>query len=80
MKAQLAKWGNSLAVRIPKTVAQTAKLRKGDHLELAVSRPGTVEIRSVEHKPTLAQVVKGITPKNRHVETDWGAPRGSEVW
>ena len=80
MKAQLAKWGNSLAVRNPKTVAETAKLRKGDRLEFAVSRPGVVEIRSLKRKPTLTQLVKGITPANRHGETDWGAPRGSEVW
>ncbi len=80
MKAHLAKWGNSLAVRIPRTVAEAAKLRKGDRLELAVPRPGAVEIRSVKARPTLAQLVKGITPQNRHDEIDWGPPRGSEVW
>ena len=80
MKTQVAKWGNSLAVRIPKTVAKKARLRRGDPIELRVSRPGAVEIRSRKPKPTLAQLVRGITPQNRHSETEWGAPRGNELW
>ncbi len=80
MKAQLKKWGNSLAVRIPKTVAQAAKLRNGDHLEVTVAGQGAVEIRSAKQKPTLAQLVRAITPENCHAETDWGKPRGKELW
>ena len=80
MKAQLTKWGNSLAIRIPKAVAEAAKLRQGDRLELAVAGPGAVEIRSAKQKPTLAQLVKGITPENRHGETDWGKQVGNELW
>jgi antitoxin MazE len=80
MKAKLAKWGNSLAVRIPKHVAESAQLRKGDHLELVVSRPGAVEIRSLRPKLTLVQLVRGITPENCHGETDWGRARGRELW
>ncbi len=80
MKAQVAKWGNSLAVRIPKAVAEKARLRRGDHIELRVSRSGAVEIRSRKPKPTLAKLIRAITPENRHRETDWGAARGNELW
>lgn len=80
MKTQLAKWGNSMAVRIPKTIAQAAKLRPGDHLELAVEPSGTVRIRKSKHKPTLEELVQAITPENRHGEIDWGGPRGQELW
>ena len=45
MKTQVAKWGNSMAVRIPKNVAEAAKLRPGDNLELSVEGSGTVRIR-----------------------------------
>jgi len=79
-KAQMTKWGNSLAVRIPKSIAETAKLRKGDALEIVVRRPGAVEIRSARRKPTLRELVSAITPENRHEETDWGAPQGKEMW
>ena len=33
MEAQIVKWGKSLAIRIPKLVAQQAKLKEGDSLE-----------------------------------------------
>ncbi|HEY6945242.1 MAG TPA: AbrB/MazE/SpoVT family DNA-binding domain-containing protein [Candidatus Acidoferrum sp.] len=80
MKTQVAKWGNSMAVRIPRTVAVAAKFRLGDDVEMAVEGPGTVKICRREHEPTLQQLVDGITPENRHSETDWGKPVGNEVW
>jgi antitoxin MazE len=80
MKTQLRKWGNSVAVRIPKPVADAAKLRAGDHLELKVAGPGTVQLRRAKAKPTLAQLVRGIAPENRHAATDWGRPVGNESW
>lgn len=80
MKTQLAKWGNSLAIRIPKPVAEAAKLRAGDHLELAAEGPGTVKIRKRKQKPKLDELLRGIKPANLHSETDWGAPVGRELW
>jgi len=80
MKTQLAKWGNSLAVRIPKDVADGARLRPGDSLEMAVSRPGCIIIRSIRPQPTLEQLVSGITSKNRHHEIETGPRVGEEIW
>jgi antitoxin MazE len=80
MKTQLAKWGNSLAVRIPKPVADAARLRSGDDLHLDVEGPGAVRIRKAKREPTLAELVLRITPENRHSETDWGEPAGKEQW
>ena len=78
-KVQITKWGNSLAVRIPKPAAQMAKLKQGDEIEVVAS-PGKVELRSVRKQPTLAELVRRITPENRHGETDWGEAVGNEVW
>jgi antitoxin MazE len=36
---QVAKWGNSLAIRIPASVAQALKLRAGDEIEIHVAGP-----------------------------------------
>jgi antitoxin MazE len=80
MKTQLAKWGNSLAVRIPKPVAEAAKLRTGDTLHLDVEGSGAVRIRKAMHEPTLRDLVRAITAENRHAETDWGSPVGNELW
>jgi antitoxin MazE len=80
MKTQLAKWGNSLAVRIPKPVADAANLRNGEALVLDVEAPGAVTIRKSKRAPTLKDLVLRITPENRHSETDWGDPAGKELW
>jgi len=45
VKTQLAKWGNSMAVRIPKAMAEAARLRPGDHLEMAVEDSEALRIR-----------------------------------
>lgn len=80
MKTQLKQWGNSLAVRIPKTVADAASLKKGDALELLSTGRGKMEIRVAKSKPTLSQLVKGITAENRHEESNWGRSAGNELW
>jgi antitoxin MazE len=76
-KAQLAKWGNSLAVRIPKNVAEQAHLREGDSVVIEALE-GHIEVRPAERIPTLDELVAQITPENRHEETDWGRERGKE--
>ena len=80
MKTQIAKWGNSMAVRIPKTVADAAKLRPGDHLEMAVEGSGVVRLRKKKGKQSLKDLIRGISPENVHSETDWGRPEGKELW
>lgn len=77
MKAALSKWGNSLAVRIPKALADSARLREGDAVELESLRSGEVLIR---RRKNLNQLVNAITPENRHAATDWGPPTGKEIW
>jgi antitoxin MazE len=77
MRAALSKWGNSLAVRIPKALADSARLREGEPVELQTLRAGEILIR---RRKTLRQLVNAITPENRHAATDWGPPRGKEVW
>ena len=78
-KAQLAQWGNSLAIRIPKPVAAAAKLKRGDHLKFKVAGPGAIQILAAKPKRSLSQLVRGITPQNCHAHTDWGEPVGHEL-
>ena len=80
MKARVRKWGNSLAVRIPKPLADEANFRVGEAVELEISGPGRIEVRSRKLRPTLKDLVTKITPENRHSETEWGGPIGKEIW
>jgi antitoxin MazE len=77
-KAQVAKWGNSLAVRIPRAVAEQARLQEGDAIVIE-ALDGHVELRPAEKIPTLEELVAQITKENRREETDWGPDRGKEI-
>jgi antitoxin MazE len=79
-KTQLARWGNSLAVRIPLRVVETARLREGDELTLAVGKNGAIVIKPAQRKYKLEALLSKITARNRHHETDWGPQVGKEVW
>ena len=76
-KAQMAKWGNSLAIRIPKAVAEKARMKEGDAVEL-IAGQGRIELRRAERIPSLDELIAKITPENRYDETDWGADVGRE--
>ena len=77
---QVSKWGNSLAVRIPLTLAREARLAEGDRLTLALATDGSIVLRPARRKYDLRQLVSRIITKNRHSETDWGPPTGRESW
>lgn len=77
---QIAKWGNSLALRIPQSVLKRAGLSEGDAVELNVAEDGSIVLRSRKPKYSLQQLVEKISPKNRHEESDWGPAQGKESW
>jgi antitoxin MazE len=79
MRAEMVKWGNSLAIRIPKPVAAQAKLKEGDSLEIEVAGEGQVALRKRSRMPTLEKLVSQITPENRYGEIPAGAEVGKEV-
>jgi antitoxin MazE len=78
--SRIAKWGNSLAVRIPLAIAKQANLAEGDAVKLALDREGGIVLRATRRRYELSDLVAQITPKNRHRETDWGRSRGKEAW
>lgn len=77
MRTRVSRWGNSLAIRIPKTYAKRAGLEEGAAVELT-ARGDSITIRKPEY--TLEGLLAGVTPENVHAETDWGPPRGKEIW
>jgi antitoxin MazE len=78
MRSRLLKWGNSLAVRIPKPVAEEANLRVGDAIEIEVDAEGSVQLLRIGKVPTLAQLVSQITVENRYPELSAGPEVGKE--
>ena len=76
--AQVVKWGNSLAIRIPKAVAKEARMKEGDSIVIEAI-DGHIELRRREKTPRLEELVAQITPENRYAETDWGSEQGKEI-
>jgi antitoxin MazE len=76
--SKIAKWGNSLAVRLPKSVAEHQGLKEGDELELIPD----VEGLRLKKKPNLDLdvLLDAITDENRHGEIEMGESRGVEQW
>jgi antitoxin MazE len=84
MRVTFLKWGNSLALRVPKVFAQEIGASVGKAANMEV-RDGKLIVEIAKRKRfrrrcTLEQLVAGITPENRHRELEWGPPVGNEVW
>jgi antitoxin MazE len=76
---QISRWGNSLGLRLPKSIAREAQVDEGDTVDVSV-RNGAIVIRPSRPTYSLRQLVAKITPRNRHDDTDWGVPVGDEAW
>ncbi|MBI5504947.1 MAG: AbrB/MazE/SpoVT family DNA-binding domain-containing protein [Deltaproteobacteria bacterium] len=79
MPVRIARWGNSLALRLPKTIAEQAGLRDGSVVDLLVEG-GNVLIRTSRCEFKLEELVRKMRKANAHAETDWGAAEGDETW
>ena len=80
MKTRVQKWGNSLALRIPKSFAVEAGLREDTPVELSL-RGGEIIIQPVARAPlTLEELLRGVTEENLHGEWQTGPAVGKETW
>ena len=76
----IAKWGNSLAIRIPQNIAKEIDLAEGSEVKLDVVDGNLVLKPKKRSKYTLNQLVEEITPDNLHNEIDAGIVKGNEIW
>ncbi len=80
MQIKVQKWGNSLAVRIPKALAAQAAVIENSLLEVSVEKR-TIALKPARKRPLrLRDLVNRITKENMHHEYDWGKPLGQEIW
>jgi antitoxin MazE len=80
MRTRIQKWGNSLALRIPKAFAVEVGLEKDREVELSVEKGRLVIVSPATPSYTLEELLAGVRPSNLHGETDWGPPVGKEIW
>jgi len=80
MKTRVQKWGNSLALRIPKSFAAEVGLDSNSSVEMSLKDGKLVVVPSEKPKFTLRQLLAQVTDENLHHEVDTGSPVGGEVW
>jgi antitoxin MazE len=79
METVIKRWGNSLALRLPRAMAADLRLVEGATVSL------TVEDRALVVKPArkryrLADLLAPMDDRKKHAETDWGKLEGDEAW
>ena len=78
MKVVVARWGNSLGLRIPKDIAARAGMREGARVSVG-SDGKRIVITPARPHYRLAELLRGITPEAMRDAFDWGPDRGREI-
>ena len=80
MKTRVQKWGNSLALRIPKSFASEIGLDKETPVDVTLENGKLVVSPAKEPKYTLEELLARVTKENIHQEIDFGPAAGKEAW
>lgn len=80
MKTTVQKWGNSYAVRIPKSFIKEVGLEYRTDVILSLEEGRLVITPVKEESVTLDELLEGVTRKNLHNAVDTGDPMGNEAW
>lgn len=80
MKVQIQKWGNSLALRIPKSFAVESKIKQGSTVEVSLESGKIIVFPVAEPEFLLDDLLAKVTAENLHGEIDTGSSVGKEAW
>jgi antitoxin MazE len=80
MKTRIQRWGNSLALRIPKPFAVEAGIEENSSVELSLEKGKLIIVSSQKPKFILKQLLSQVDKDNLHPEVETGPPVGREVW
>jgi len=78
MQVQVARWGNSLGLRIPKDIARQAGLREGARV-VVEAEGDRIIISPARPRYVLADLLQGMTPEAMREAFDWGLDKGREI-
>ena len=80
MKTRVQKWGNSLALRIPKSFATEVGLQTDSSVEVSLVKGKLVIAPIAKRRLTLKTLLAQVTDSNLHHEADTGPAVGNEAW
>ena len=78
IQVQIAKWGNSLGLRVPRDVAARAGLTEGARVDIEAAEDGRIIITRSRRRFTLEELLAGMIPEREHRLEDDG-PKGEEI-
>ena len=76
-QVQIAKWGNSLGLRVPRDIAARVGLTEGTRVDVE-ARGDRLVVTKSNRRFTLDELLAGMTPEREHRALD-DAPRGAEI-
>lgn len=79
MKTKIQKWGNSLGVRLPKSITEQKSLKAGTGV-FVVLKNDQIVIEPMEEEMSLESLLSSVSKANLHEETEWSEARGNEIW
>jgi antitoxin MazE len=82
MNSTICKWGNSLALRLPKHIADQVRLVEGTNVDLVVE-DGVLKVSPSRQRFKLSELLEGERERAADAptaEVDWGKPSGDEAW
>ena len=80
MKGKIQKWGNSLGIRIPRSLAQETSVGSDSVVDIS-SHNGRIIITPDRQKCfSLRQLLSKVTDENLHDEVSTGGTIGKEIW
>ena len=77
MRAQVSKWGNSLAIRLPKAAVESLRVHEGEAVDLAIEGESLV-VRAARPRFVLEELLADLTPDNQPEALDF-PPAGEEL-
>ena len=80
MRAKVQKWGNSLAIRVPRHFAKALGLRHDSDVDLPLAQNELVVKPASTPRFSLNDLLSGVTDANRHHEVETFGPVGDEAW
>ena len=80
MQIKIKKWGNSFALRIPKSFALQANLRQDELVDMSIDKERIIITPIVGKEYSLNELLAEVSETNRHGEVETGAPAGREIW
>jgi len=80
-QGKIRKWGNGFGVLLPKSAIEAFENKEHSNITISIKK-NSLHIKLVKDKKSesLRELIKKITPENRHKELDWGAQVGKEIW